>query len=272
MRWKWLGSWRTAAETLVVVAVLVGLKLAVYYLGWEFISVNTLFTSVIGGAIFLFSLILAGTLADFKEGERFPAEMVAACEGIFEDGQFVKATHPEFDLERLRSTILGVVDGFTVDAGDLEARQALGALSGLQASFLEMEALGVPPNYIIRLKGEEGSLRKGLLRMYHIQRTSFLPLAYTLVKSLVVLLLGMLLFSRDGAPLRLGHHRGLPHLPVRLHPEDSPPAGPALPGARTHPGRRQPVPAGGVPGASGSRGSRSEGHWPCSPSAPPVFL
>ena len=195
MRWKWLGSWRTAAETLVVVAVLVGLKLAVYYLGWEFISVNTLFTSVIGGAIFLFSLILAGTLADFKEGERFPAEMVAACEGIFEDGQFVKATHPEFDLERLRSTILGVVDGFTVDAGDLESRQALAALSGLQASFLEMEALGVPPNYIIRLKSEEGSLRKGLLRMYHIQRTSFLPLAYTLVKSLVVLLLGMLLFT-----------------------------------------------------------------------------
>ena len=195
MRWKWLGSWRTAAETLVVVAALVGLKLAVYYLGWEFISVNTLFTSVIGGAIFLFSLILAGTLADFKEGERFPAEMVAACEGIFEDGQFVKATHPEFDLERLRSTILGVVDGFTVDAGDLEAREALAALSGLQASFLEMESLGVPPNYIIRLKSEEGSLRKGLLRMYHIQRTSFLPLAYTLVKSLVVLLLGMLLFT-----------------------------------------------------------------------------
>jgi hypothetical protein len=196
MRWKWLGSWRTAAETLVVVAVLVGLKLALHYLGWEFITVNTLFTSVIGGAIFLFSLILAGTLADFKEGERFPAEMVAACEGIFEDGQFVKATHPEFDLERLRSAILGVVDGFMVDAGDLEAREALTALSGLQASFLEMESLGVPPNYIIRLKSEEGNLRKGLLRMYHIQKTSFLPLAYTLVKSLVVLLLGMLLFTK----------------------------------------------------------------------------
>jgi hypothetical protein len=180
----------------MVVALLVGIKLAIHYLGWEFITVNALFTSVIGGTIFLFSLILAGTLADFKEGERFPAEMAAACEGIFEDGQFIKATHSEFDLERLRETLLEVVDGFLTDAGDLESRKALAALGGLQASFLQMEALGVPPNYIIRLKGEGGNVRKGLLRMYHIQKTSFLPLAYTLVKSLVGLLLGMLLLTR----------------------------------------------------------------------------
>lgn len=196
MRLRWLGTWRTAAEALVVVAVLVGLKLAIHYLGLEFITVNALFTSVIAGTIFLFSLILAGTLADFKEGERFPAEMVASCEGIFSDGQFVKATHPEFDLERLRCNIIGVVDGFMADAGDLESREALAALAGLQGSFLEMEALGVPPNYIIRLKSEEGAVRKGLLRMYYIQKTSFLPLAYTLVKSLVALLLGILLFTK----------------------------------------------------------------------------
>ena len=69
------------------------------------------------------------------------------------------------------------------------------ALEGLQDSFLQMESLGVPPNYIIRLRTEESSIRKGLLRMYYIQKTSFLPLAYTLVKSLVGLLLGMLLFT-----------------------------------------------------------------------------
>ena len=195
MNWKWLGNWRTAAESMGIVAVMIGLKLAVHYLGWEFISVNSLFTSVIGGAIFLFSLILAGTLADFKEGEKFPAELVAACEGIFRDGQFVKATHREFDLERLRSTILGVIDGFASDAGDLDSRLALKALEELQDSFLEMEALGMPPNYIIRLRTEEGNIRKGLLRMYYIQQTSFLPLAYTLVKSLVGLLLGILLFT-----------------------------------------------------------------------------
>jgi hypothetical protein len=196
MRLRWLGAWETAVETMAMVAVLVGLKLAVHYLGWEFISVNALFTSVIGGAIFLFSLILAGTLADYKEGERFPAELVAACEGIYRDGQFVRATHAEFDLERLRQTLLGVVEGFNVDAGDLESRRTLSALADLQASFLEMEALGVPPNYIIRLRTEEGNIRKGLLRMYYIQKTSFLPLAYTLVKSLVGLLLVMLLLTK----------------------------------------------------------------------------
>ena len=66
-----------------------------------------------------------------------------------------------------------------------DSRLSLKALEGLQDSFLQMESLGVPPNYIIRLRTEESSIRRGLLRMYYIQKTSFLPLAYTLVKSLV---------------------------------------------------------------------------------------
>jgi hypothetical protein len=59
-----------------------------------------------------------------------------------------------------------------------------------------MEELGVPPNYIVRLKSEEAAMRKSVLRMYHIQRTGFLPSAYIFVQSLVVLMLVMLVFVK----------------------------------------------------------------------------
>lgn len=59
-----------------------------------------------------------------------------------------------------------------------------------------MEGIGVPPNYIVRLKQEEAAMRKSLLRMYYTQKTGFLPSAYFFVQSIVVLLLGMLVFVK----------------------------------------------------------------------------
>jgi hypothetical protein len=46
---------------------------------WEFIGQNALFTSIIAGGIFLFGLILTGTMADYKESEKIPAEIASSC-------------------------------------------------------------------------------------------------------------------------------------------------------------------------------------------------
>lgn len=196
-RWKSIaGGWRSAIIAAVAAAVLVGLKLLVHYTDLEFVELNALFTSIIAGGIFLFGVILAGTMSDYKEGERIPAEVVSACESIYEDGLYVSHTREGFDLDGLRATLIGVVDGFMVDASDVDSRKALAALGGLEGSFVRMEELGVPPNYIVRLKSEEASMRKAFLRMYYIQKTGFLPSAYFFVVSLVVLILGLLVFVK----------------------------------------------------------------------------
>lgn len=189
-----LVHWKTALQAASAAAVLVGLKILVYELGIEFIELNALFTSLIAGGIFLFGLILAGTLSDYKESEKIPSEIVSACASIHEDGLHVKALHQEFDLVRLDRALLGVLDGFHEDAGAIESRKGLEATEALLPSFIEMEKLGVPPNYIVRLKGEEGSMRRTLMRMYYIQRTGFLPSAYILVESIVALILTLLVF------------------------------------------------------------------------------
>ena len=58
-----------------------------------------------------------------------------------------------------------------------------------------MERLDVPPNYIVRLRTEQGVIRKNLLRIYHMQRTAFLPSAYVLIQSIVGLIIAALLFT-----------------------------------------------------------------------------
>ena len=188
--------WRTALEAGAVVIVLVGVKFLVERLGGEFLSVTPLVTSIIAGGIFLFGLILAGTLADYKESEKIPAEFVSSCESIYEEGLSLRAAGKAFDLEYLRGVLVNLVDSFMSDTADTEGRRALGALSKLNRSYREMEDLGVPPNYIVRLKTEEASIRKNMLRVYYIQRTDFLPSAYLLVEVIVVLVLGMLVFIK----------------------------------------------------------------------------
>lgn len=60
-------------RTVPVVIVLVAAKLAVERLGWEFIVVSPLHTSIVAGAIFIVGLMLTGTMSDYKESERLPS-------------------------------------------------------------------------------------------------------------------------------------------------------------------------------------------------------
>ena len=46
-----------------------------------------LFTSVVGGAIFLIAFMLSGTVSDYKESEKLPAELSAAIENLYDEAR-----------------------------------------------------------------------------------------------------------------------------------------------------------------------------------------
>jgi hypothetical protein len=171
------------------------LKALTHQLGWEPLELNTLFSSVIGGAVFVFGLILAGTLADFKEAERIPAEVAAVTESIAEDARYCAEQFPAFDAASLRAKLRALLAAFKTDLGSPNARTALEALSALSSSFMEMERVGLPANHVVRLKGEQAAIRRTLLRVYYIQRIDFLPSAHNFVRSLVALIIGLLLVT-----------------------------------------------------------------------------
>jgi hypothetical protein len=189
---------RIALETGALVLAIVLGKLLVHELGWEFIALSSIYTSAVAGGIFVIGLIVAGTLSDYKESDRVPAELSAALENIYRDCVAIKETLPKFDLETLRERVLGIVSAFRADLSASGGRSCLAAIEALSPSFLELERLDVPANYIVRLRSEQGAIRKNVLRVYHVQRTEFLPSAYVLVTAIVALITAVALFTDLG--------------------------------------------------------------------------
>jgi hypothetical protein len=191
----WVTRWRVAGETALIVVVLLAIKTVVNALDLEFITLSPLYTSVVAGGIFVIGLLVAGTLADYKEAERMPAELRAALENIYQDGVAIGRWKGGVDVERLRQSLAGVITAFLHDLGDVNARSSLAAIDELSTSFLEMERMDVPPNYIVRLRTEQGNVRRNVLRIYHVQRIDFLPSAYVLIQTVVALIVLALIFT-----------------------------------------------------------------------------
>lgn len=226
---------RVAIETLLVVLALILVKLLLEALSLEFIDLSPLYTSIVAGGIFVIGLIVAGTLADYKESEKMPAEITAALENVHEDCRSIRRTTPEFDLERVRKSLSGIVAALRKDLGDPTSRTCLDAINELSPSFLELERLGVPPNYIVRLRTEQGTVRKNVLRIYHIQRIEFLPSAYLLIQTIVLIIAGLGVHE-DRSHLPGGRHPGVHLVLLHLSPAAAEDHRHAVPGGRAHDG------------------------------------
>lgn len=195
-----VGLWTAAA-----VGVLITIKFGLHAAGFEFLAVNTLFSSAIGGAVFIVGFLLAGIIADYKEAEKVPAELRALLENIVEEGRVFRLTKKEFDEKKIRSIAGEIVrnffQGLSHEGNHSGLQPCLHSVDKLSESLLEMEKLGMPPNYVTRLKTEQGNLRRIVLRVYHIQRTQFIPSAHFLAMSLVGLVILLMLFIQtEGTP------------------------------------------------------------------------
>ena len=187
--------WRVAIETALVVVAIVGIKLLVEQFDLAFIALSPLYSSVVAGGIFVIGLLVAGTLADYKEAERTPSDMVAALENIHEDCRSIAQLKPEFGLARLRAALVRIVSALREDLAAPGRRECLDAINALSDSFVELERLDAPPNYVVRLRTEQGVIRRAVLRIYHIQRIDFLPSAYILIQTIVGLIIAALVLT-----------------------------------------------------------------------------
>jgi hypothetical protein len=188
-----------ALETLIVVAIIVGLR-ALIFAGFPGLSPTALVSSVIGGGIFVMGLVIAGTLSDYKDAERAPTDIAAGLYSILRETESMHRVWGKPDMHQMLARLIEVVDGLRrdIDAGNTRDCQA--AVEDLSNSFLELEESDVPANYVVRLRQEQAGLRKAALRIYHIQREEFLPSAYAMIVSFVILILLLLLFTTIEGP------------------------------------------------------------------------
>src|SRR5688572_17692519 len=100
-------KWRLFVSTLPYVAVVLGVKLVLErtfgFSGWiEFSDMSPVLTA----GTFLTGFMLAGTLADYKEAEKLPAELACVLESIEETFVQVATGREGFDLQARRKVVL----------------------------------------------------------------------------------------------------------------------------------------------------------------------
>jgi hypothetical protein len=202
---NFLNKGRLGITTIGLVGVLIAFKFFVHKYGFEFLSLNSLYTSAISGAVFIMGFLLAGVFGDYKEAEKAPAELRSVFESIFEDAKMCKLANPSFDLLKVKTILLNTIEhlfsGLSHKSHHKDLHKAIESLEALLPIFVEMERLGIPANHMVRLKSERANAKKILLRIEHIQRIQFVPSVYFLAESIMVAVIGLLLFLKsEGSP------------------------------------------------------------------------
>ncbi|HYG84160.1 MAG TPA: hypothetical protein VD907_04725 [Verrucomicrobiae bacterium] len=190
-----ISNYRIAIITLIVTAVLLGVKFALHTFQLEPIVLGSLHSSAISGVIFVIGFLLSATIADYKEAERIPAEAASTLENMYEDALSISKNYPDFDFQTYRLQLEKVAISLTNDLRDSRSHEARNELRALGQLHAVMEKVGVPANFIVKLKQQHGSLQRNLSRVNYIQRITFLPSANILAWSIVILAIALLLFT-----------------------------------------------------------------------------
>lgn len=187
-------KWGIALRILPWAVGIIVLKLILHQLNIEPLSLSPLLNSLIAANVFLLGFLLSGTLSDYKESERLPGELAASIETI---GDEFKITHTSKNTKVTKEALIHL-SSFTdslVDWFHKKERTTvlLGKLTKFNDFFLEFESL-TQPNFIVRLKQEQHSIRRTIHRIHHIREVSFVSVGYAVSEiTTVLLIIGFLL-------------------------------------------------------------------------------
>lgn len=197
--WSLLGGkWRLALRVAPLIAAIAAIKLVLDFVGWEGLSLNPLYSSLVAATVFLLGFLLAGTLTDYKESERLPGELAVSLEAIadeclilYEAKQAPAARECLLHLQQLAASLRRWF--FEQEKTDA----VLDSISGLNRFFLAFEPL-TQPNFIVRLKQEQTAVRRAVTRIHMIRETSFVAAGYAIAElASFLLLLALLLMNLD---------------------------------------------------------------------------
>jgi hypothetical protein len=132
-------------------------------------------------------------LADYKESERLPGELAASIESIADECLITLKNKRAKEAGEALSYLAGLASSTTEwFYRRVRTRSLLERVAGLNDIFLAFEAL-TQPNFIVRMKQEQASMRKNILRIDTIRDTAFVPAGYMMAElGTGVLLLGLL--------------------------------------------------------------------------------
>lgn len=173
---------------LCVAVVVVMTKTIVHALNMELFSMTLapVMMSIMTGIMFLLGFILVGTLSDFKESERIPTDLVTSLSAIVQEAEISVKARRSTAATRLHQKVVEFATRF-VDELLLreDSRGITNLLESFSEEFRQMDAEGVPPNYVARLRQEQSNLTRMITRIVVIRKTTFIQSGYVVIYAAV---------------------------------------------------------------------------------------
>lgn len=189
-----LNYYRIFLIALAATTITILVKYLLHSYGLEPIEQTSLHNSMVSAGIFVMGFVLSATIVDYKESERIPADFASTIESMYDDAKEIHREYPKFDLELFRKNLVDVLATFR-EGTRVNRKGARREISELNRTFGDMERAGVPPNFIVKLKQQQAQLMRSLFRVNYIQKIKFIPSAFFLVRSIVVIVIGALLLT-----------------------------------------------------------------------------
>ena len=189
-------KWKLMLTTLPITLIFVLLKLYIVHgLQYEGLVRFSDIGLVITGGIFLIGFMLAGTMADYKESEKLPAELACAIETIEDTLLLGHSFKGGFDLSEARKQLNevteSIINWFKFGGSEEEVFRRINSITSI-ALTMEKASVGA---ICARITGEQHNLRKLFSRINVIKKTGFLVTGYALLEVLSVIIIGLLLVS-----------------------------------------------------------------------------
>ena len=190
--------WRLALKTIPFIVVIVLLKFAAHYYGYEFLSLNSLFTAIISANIFLIGFLISGVLVDYKESEKLPGDLAASMETMADEGLIIyknkKSQEAKDFLSKLSEFNKLLISWFYKKE---RTENLMKKLLSFNDDFLAFESQ-TQANFIVRLKQEQNAIRKMINRIHTIRETSFLGTGYAIAEIITfILVIGLIFIKMD---------------------------------------------------------------------------
>jgi len=192
-----VNKWKLMLATLPLVAAILAVKFILQFaLGFQgFVDFSDVGVVLTAG-VFLLGFLLAGTMADYKEAEKIPAELASTLETLEEIFVLAATNRPALDVASLRRGLLGMTDGIK---GWLlkkrSSRDVYESMTGMNGLIQQLEREGAGP-YASRAVPQLLAVRRNVSRIDVIRRTGFLPPAYALLEVLVAIIITLTLIAR----------------------------------------------------------------------------
>lgn len=189
-------KWHIAIKLVPILVCIFAIKLIFHYLGWEIISLNALFTSLIAATTFLIGFLITGVISDYKESEKLPGDMAASLETIYDEAYILNKNKKtkltkEF-LEFHKTLLISLNEWFY---RKVKTRTILEKLSKINDYFAQFEPL-TQANFLTRMKNEQSNLRRMIIRIDNIRDLSFIQSAYAVVETLAFFIVTGLLVMK----------------------------------------------------------------------------